>query len=118
MAGGGVGVTELKPGIRKLVALLHAHGFVTCDSGDGETHDFACDRAHGYVACRTAPAAMAYEADRLAELLSSFGLAVAEPDEKDPPEGVCHVQATYDPVNGIALLDVTHVHDRMLKAGL
>ena len=40
---------DLNPGIRQTVQLLRDHGFETCDSGDGETHDRACDRPHGYV---------------------------------------------------------------------
>lgn len=40
---------NLNPGIVKTVELLRAEGFDTCDSGDGVTHDFACDRSGGYV---------------------------------------------------------------------
>lgn len=112
------GPRHLNPGIRKLVSLLNEAGFVTTDSGDGETHDFECDRSYGYVTILTEPAKMVAEADRLMDLLKSWGL--------DPipqmPEGEavldlrqCHIEASYSPTDGFAVLDVQHVHDRMLK---
>ena len=40
---------KLNPGIVKTVKMLNDAGYTTTDSGDGETHDYECDRDVGYV---------------------------------------------------------------------
>jgi len=65
-------VDGLNPGIRRLVVWLRANGFDTCDSGDGQTHDHACDRSCGAI------------------------------------------QASYDPADGSAVIDLTGVSDKDL----
>lgn len=101
----------LNPGITKIVALLQANGFNTVDSGDGETHDFECDREYGYVAMTVPPEDMVEEANRLRDLLGANGIAVHITNDQEKP---C-IQASYDPVNGLALIDLEYVHDKMLS---
>ena len=116
-------MTDLNPGIRRIVALLNEAGFATTDSGDGETHDFECDRDYGYVSIVVDRANLASEADRVAALLTGHGvqptnMAVAAKDTPvRPPEGHCWIQANYSPVDGVAIVDVQYVHDRMLRGG-
>jgi hypothetical protein len=102
---------DLNPGIRRTVAWLNENGFATCDSGDGETHDHACDREEPYVVVQvTPPSALTLDADRLRKLLTERGIKVV-------PVGIdggTWVQATYDPSNRIAFIDVSHIHDRLL----
>lgn len=107
-------MSDLNPGIRRTVALLRAHGFRTTDSGDGETHDYACDRAVGYVAMQVEPGQLAAEADRLAAVLRAAGVRV-EPQGPEPVAGVAHIQASYCPADGIAVIDVSPIHDRLLR---
>lgn len=106
----GLDLAALNPGIRRLVAYLRAHGFATCDSGDGVTHEHECDRDHAYVAMRVRPDALVSEADRLARVLRDAGVEV-QPMGMEPTP--C-IQASYDPADGTALLDLTHVTDDML----
>lgn len=112
-------ISTLNPGIQKVVTLLNEHGFKTCDSGDGETHEHACDRPYGYVVIQTSADILVNESVRLMLLLRENGVLV-EPiglnaDHPDGPIGTC-IQANYDPVNGLALIDVQNIHDRMLKS--
>lgn len=102
----------LNPGVRRLVRVLREAGFDTCDSGDGATHDHECDRSYPYVVIRVRPAEMAEEARRLRKVLRAFGCAVDTAigmDESEPA-----IQATYDPVNDIATIDLTGVTDAAL----
>lgn len=108
---------NLNPGIRRTVALIRARGFRTCDSGDGETHEHPCDREHGYVVVQVEPARLVEEADRLASVLAGAGVRLA-PQELEPVDGLSHIQASYCPVERIALLDVSPIHDRQLRSGL
>lgn len=103
-------MSEINPGICRVVALLNDHGFTTCDSGDGETGDHTCDREVGYVSCTVSdPDALASEARRLRALLESRGVQLASIGD----DGV-YLQASYDPIDGVAILDVEGIHDRML----
>jgi hypothetical protein len=106
---------DLNPGIRKLVTALNEAGFNTTDSGDGETHDHACDRPYGYVVIISEPAKLVSESDRLKEVLDTLGLTVVPQAMEPPPEGLCTVQAMYCPADGFAIIDLSHVHDRMLR---
>lgn len=104
----------LNPGIRRTVALLRARGFRTCDSGDGETHEHPCDREGGYVVIQVDPARLVEEAERLVHVLSGAGVRIA-PQELERVDGVTHIQAIYCPVERIALIDVSPIHDRQLR---
>lgn len=103
---------NLNPGIVKTVALLNAHGFPTSDSGDGETHDFECDREEAYVVILLEDRhQLASEADRLRDLLRQHGV-ILNPVDEDP-----FVQADYDPANGIACIQLVGCKDSMLTWG-
>lgn len=115
---------DMNPGIRKTVAWLRDNGFRTCDSGDGVTHQFACDRDQAYVVIRVEPYEMAAEADRLMKLLDGMGVSLLEAYEAigdayeagtltDKPEQP-FLQADYNPVTGIATLDLACVSDAVL----
>lgn len=56
--------TPLNPGIVKTVEFLRTNGFITMDSGDGETHAFECDQPYPYVHMRCAPIEMVPELHR------------------------------------------------------
>lgn len=105
---------KLNPGIRNLVALLRYHGFETVDSEDGETHEFECDREEKpYVSILLKdPKEMATESQRLLALLKQVleigPVAVGY-------EGGFNIQGSYDPMNGICVLDVVGAADRHLK---
>lgn len=117
-------IEEMNPGIRKTVQWLRDNGFRTCDSGDGVTHECECDRDQAYVVIRVEPYEMAAEADRLMKLLDGMGVSLADAyeavgdayaagtlgEKMDYP----FLQADYNPVNGIATLDLACVSDAVL----
>ena len=106
---------ELNPGITKTVELLRAAGFNTVDSGDGETHDYECDRDYGYVSILADPAKLCQSADDVRMLLESRGVkVVALTEEGEPPEGCCFVSTYYCPVDTAAIVDIQYIHDDML----
>ena len=106
-------MTALNPGIRRVVELLNNQGFPTTDSGDGQTHDFTCDRAYGYVVV-VPDGDPVQETDRLCALLRSLGVALAPLTVDGPVNGV-YVQLSYSPIDGgIAVIDVSGIHDSML----
>lgn len=102
---------NLNPGIRRLVALLNANGFSTIDSGDGKTHDFACDREYPYVVAKVRPDELTRRANELVTLMAEHSVRIEAMGEGSTP---C-IQATYDPINKIATVDLMHVDDAMLK---
>lgn len=104
--------SPLNPGVRALVAFLRANGFETCDSGDGVTHDYECDRDHAYVVSTVPAAKLVAEADRLIALLAAVGIEVLPAAMENTP---C-IQASYDPANCVAFVDLMHVTDDMLDA--
>lgn len=104
---------SINPGVRKLVALLREHGFNTCDSGDGKTHDFACDREYPYVVCAVTPDTLVAEAHRLVEVLRAKGVQLA-PLTVDGHTRGGDVQAYYGPLDGFAHVEVTGVTDNDL----
>jgi len=72
--------TPINPGILKTVLTLRQWGFNTCDSGDGETHDFACDRDHPYVVINVPADQLVSESRRLFQLLLEAGVNFDAPD--------------------------------------
>jgi hypothetical protein len=100
----------INPGIRNTVAWLQQAGYVTCDSGDGRTHDHPCDRDYPYVSMIVPPGELVEEADRLVLLLRDRGIAVT-PMEGEQVAGRVHIQASYDPANAIGILDVMGLDD-------
>lgn len=97
---------ELNPGIVATVEWLRSHGFTTCDSGDGETHDFECDLPIPYVHMEVAPNAIASEALRLRALLESLGVRISEGSEDGTTPSIA---ATYDPANNVAIVSLFNV---------
>lgn len=101
----------LNPGIARTVAWLNGNGFETCDSGDGVTHDFACDRPYPYVVVRVEPWQLRTRADALLNLLRS---KVTVEELREDSEGAVSVTATYDPTNQLALIEILNVTDAKL----
>lgn len=98
---------DLNPGIVRLVNLLRFLGYETCDSGDGATHEHACDRDHPYVVVRSTPATFVQDSQRLWDDLLFFF-------RNHPlPPGVL-IQATYSPQDGVALVDLSGLADHHL----
>jgi hypothetical protein len=105
-------VKGLNPGIRRTVKWLNENGFPTTDSGDGKTHDYGCDRPFPYVVIRPAPDKhLEEEADALMVLLEQQGVKVMQLGVQ---EGAPWIQASYDPTNGIGLIDLANVDDALL----
>lgn len=102
---------SINSGIQKTVQWLNDNGFPTCDSGDGKTRDFECDREGAYVVIQLInPASLTYEADRLMWLLQSKGIFLNPISMDNTP---C-IQASYDPANRQAFIDLMFVDDAML----
>lgn len=112
---------DINPGIVRTVQWLRSHGFETCDSGDGVTHIAECDRSHPYVVMKVAPKDMVSRADELVTLLNRAGLAVVSVtygfNEDGDSLAPC-IQASYDPMDGISLIDLMGVCDRDLPLDL
>jgi hypothetical protein len=101
--------TPLNPNIRFTVTYLQSQGFNTVDSGDGKTHAHECDRDYAYVSIRVGSHRLLDEADRLYMLLLKLGVPMGEVGPADSPRPC--IQATYDPVNGFAIIDLMYVDD-------
>lgn len=103
---------ELNPGIVKAVELINSMGFRTTDSGDGETHDYECDRDVGYVVVVLRDdQPLERSANRIALGLRGQGVELAAPGSA---EGTM-ITASYSPHDGFRLVDISNIHDRMLK---
>jgi hypothetical protein len=116
---------ELDPGIRETVRFLRKHGFETVDSGDGvskvgtELEDAMLDFPH--VAMLTTPYTMVEESERLYSLLKAQGVqfgpnGVVSVDPNNPPSDP-HIDVSYSPVDGHAILMLSFVDDQSLKQG-
>ena len=103
----------LDPGITEVVAFLRRHGFRTTDSGDGhskgDTMDCALDVPNVAMVCD--PGTLLAEADRLRAALEATGVALAA---EDAPS----IQASYDPVDGSAVLLLLGLDDNALHAAV
>ena len=101
---------RLNPGIVRTVAWLTANGFRTCDSGDGQTHDYDCDREYPYVCMIAERDTLLSDTDRLAALLRAAGIRF------DPSgEAGVTVCATYDPTQSPdGIIEITGLKDSML----
>ena len=112
---------DLNPGIRRTVQWLNDGSFQTCDSGDGKTHEHACDRDYPYVVIRCDPMYLVGEADRLRRSLREIGISLKAQGHALNESGklfcAC-IQASYDPVDRMALIDLMGVDDAMLSAAL
>lgn len=108
---GGVGAV-INPGIRRTVGWLNSLGFETTDSGDGKTHDYACDRDYPYVVIRLSSfmSAMKRTFD-LMYALEEKGISI-----HPVGEGVS-IQVTWDPSDDITLIDLAELDDSILFKG-
>lgn len=105
----------LNSGIRRTVQWLNGHGFETCDSGDGATHDYGCDRDYPYVVAKVDPGSLVMEADDLKLIMEARGITVVDvqPYESMGERDIC-IQASYDPGNTVGLIEIMYVTDEML----
>lgn len=96
---------QLDPGIRQVVRQLNDLGFVTTDSGDGVSKtdmEGAMDVPN--VAIKVDPFYLLGEADRLYRHCAEWGLEDFT------------IQASYDPVDGSAVILLLGVDDSTLRA--
>ena len=101
----------INPGIVKTVAALNAIGLETCDSGDGETHAAECDRDVGYVVVKVPNK---YDIIHASHCVAVELKRLGAPMDTGDGSGVL-VQAMYSPLDGVATVDVSQIHDRMLN---
>lgn len=101
----------LNPRIVRTVAWLNGLGFDTCDSGDGKTGDFACDRTGAYVVVQCSAAELVRQADRL--LSEARRYAEVAP----VATGEIYIQANYDPANNLAFIELFGFEDSRLEGG-
>lgn len=106
-------IEGLDPGICKIVSLLRANGFNTCDSGDGESKEYE-HRDEGHVTIKCEPGTLLSESRRIVTVLKNAGVILG-PVLPERIEGISHIQAMYCPIDEIALIDVSPIHDRQLK---
>lgn len=115
----------INPGIRDVVRWLNEHHFTTCDSGDGKTHDFACDRPRPYVVIQldpdrleADPQILVNEANRLQDELELEGVEIqglSDPRDADAAETIS-IQANYSPVDNFGFIDLTGLDDKKFHA--
>lgn len=112
---------DLNPGIVRTVRWLRSHGHLTCDSGDGETQAYECDRPYAYVTIRVDPEDMVARTHALKGLIESTGKRVVPQrwayDQGGNIIAPC-IQASYDPGDRIAIIDLMGFSDKNLPANL
>lgn len=105
---------ELDPGIRCTVEWLRLRRFVTIDSGDGVTKpgpDYPDALAVPHVFMRVDDVhQLGSEALRLYSSLGMHGIAVMPQGE-----GPIYIEASFDPVNKIAVIGLFGVNDALLS---
>lgn len=106
-------MNELNPGIKKLVKILNENGFKTTDSGDGKTHDFGCDRSNAYVCIEVQ--GLRRSEDEAVRLMDFMRFKCDIDIYPIGIDGAPCIQATYDPANGTAFIELMHVDDSMLE---
>lgn len=94
---------ELDPGIRTVVFVLRNYDFETTDSGDGVTKPEGNDYPHVFM--KVDPEKLISESHRLLRILKMLGLTVQ----------ASQIQASYDPVDQVAVLILIDVTDKTLK---
>ena len=119
--------TPLDPGITRTVAALQAHGFRTTDSGDGvskgELIGNGCAEPYPHVFMAMKPIEMLNETDRLLavarELFTPEAVADMYANPFDDAGDIVarrSIEATYSPVNGVAMLCLIGFSDADLRA--
>lgn len=108
-------IDSLNPGIRKTVAFLNENRFMTCDSGDGKTHDYDCDLSVAYVHMMCDKDNLIGEADRLFRLLACNGVDFSGPSFSNEGDIVGpQIDASYSPNSGSPSISLFGVDDAML----
>lgn len=97
---------NLNPGIKELVLLLREWGYDTCDSGDGQTHDFECDQPYPYVYMTVQPEAGVNASRQLKKMLEGRGVVFEPLDEEGRGP---FVEFHYSPVDGFGVLILMNV---------
>lgn len=105
-------MNEINPGIRRVVELLNANGYATCDSGDGKTRDFECDRPNGYVVVRLPTGCDLVDATH--NVFSTLCARTTAAGNLRMWNGEIKVTGNYDPVDQICLIDVDGITDEDL----
>lgn len=108
----GVNYDALDPGIREVVRLLRDAGFDTTDSGDGVSKPAVgrtLDIPHVHIRVLRADLIDASHAVR--DLLKHRGVRFGKVQAPCP-----HVEATYSPCDGVAVVSVYGVDGAMLVA--
>lgn len=107
---------KLNPGIRQFVIWLNKNNFQTTDSGDGDAHDFPCDRDYPYVVVKlNSSDKLLTESKRLLQLLTSVGILGTKHRvniEKINPETNPYINASYDPVDDLSIIDIGFINDK------
>lgn len=97
--------------IQDVVEFLQSERFNTVDSSDGETHEDECDCDMPYVAISVKHSSLLdYHANRVKYALQRSGIEPTPVGE----DGVS-IQATFDPVDDTALIEVIGLTDSMLS---
>lgn len=99
----------MNPGIVKTVEWLQSLGFKTTDSGDGETHDYECDRLYPYVVMACHPNVLIDNCKYLQSQLSTKNIQIY-PVGGDRP---C-IQGSFDPADQTAVIELMNVKDKDL----
>jgi len=104
-------IEDLCSGVRELVVWLNKRGFDTCDSGDGtQAEDMECAVAFPMIAILSDPDQMMSESIRLRMELEALGLSFGcEEDWADEEAEWPAIQATYNPVDGVAVITLIGV---------
>lgn len=111
---------QLNPGIKKTVKWLRALGYVTVDSGDGETHICGCDLPVPYVHVYfDTPIEAVEESQRIKEdveaILGAEVWSIHKPDPENPGETYTpSIEVSYSPVDGLAAASLIGITDVML----
>lgn len=104
---------KLDAGIRETVRFLRNHGFNTTDSGDG---DVRCATPHPMVEIRIDnPEHLTMHARRLYRILSMGHDVKFGHDRFEGKDSAPFIEATYDPVLGVATIVLGNVDDELLK---
>lgn len=101
----------LNYGLRKTVIWLNTNGFITVESGDGDTSlsdKYECDRDYPYVMMTVEPQDIIKETERLYQLLRQQYITV------DTIGGDISIQASFDPANYSAVICLMGVNDEVL----
>ncbi len=110
---------DVDPGIARVVAWLRAAGFDTTDSGDGVTklaqgftvEDGVLETPHVHMMVE--PGRMVEESDRLAALVQALGIPLTSEDWT----AMVLVDATYHPLEKVAVLSLFGLGDALLPEG-